>query len=158
VPQPKVDLSTVNGRVQYAREQAGYRQDEFAKLINYEPSSWQKIEQGQRRLSIEKLEEANAVLDLDIRYYFGQIPYQDAVSRAGNNYAALAKKIEDMEKRLSPGSQVDEVTAAWLGKPQIRNIVRKIASLDDQTLDKIDGVVMGALLFAQQNESERAAQ
>lgn len=49
---------------QFARENAGYSQEDFASLLSYTPAGWQKIEQGQRKLSYEHIEKVNKSLKL----------------------------------------------------------------------------------------------
>ena len=154
---PKMDLSTIHGRIQYARDRGGYQQEEFSKLVNYSPSGWQKVEQGVRNITADTIEKVNEILNLDVRYYFGQIPYDDAVGGVNNNYAALVAKIQNMENNLAPAQALDEVTRAYLKNDSIKECVTKMSLLSENLQERILGMIEGYLSRVNEEDREREA-
>ena len=109
MPAPKRDLDTIHGRLQFARDKAGYTRVEFARLMGYSSDGWAKIELGTNSLQADTLSKANEVLQLDERYYFGKVPYDEAAGSSAATLTDLSKKIETMAARLE-GSKNDEAS------------------------------------------------
>ena len=66
-------------RVRYARTRRGFSQRGFAKAIGMTSGNWSKTENAKQSISMDLLFRINDVLKLDIRYYFGQLCFEEAV-------------------------------------------------------------------------------
>ena len=69
---------TISARVRYARERLGFSQRGFAKAIEMTSGNWSKSENGKQSISMDLLLRINEMLDLDIRYYFGELSFEQA--------------------------------------------------------------------------------
>ena len=130
MPAPKLDLETIYGRLQYARDRSGYKQEEFAQLVGFSATGWGKIERGQRGLLCEYLERANKILKLDIGFYFGEIPYENAIGSNNFNYQTLIEKINSLESKVKPPEDIDQLAYKVTIDPDLRRIVESVAWKD----------------------------
>jgi len=155
MPASKMDLDTPHGRLQYARSVAGYEQEAFGKLMGYSTDGWQKIEQGKRRLTYELIEKVNTLLRLDIRYYFGQLPYHEAVKGNAVTYDDLVRRIKDLENKVSPKEKLDEVTKTVAINEPLNDVVRMFYKEPAATVREIGALVYG---YLQMKEKQAVAQ
>lgn len=75
---------TISDRVRYAREQLGFSQRGFANEIGMTSGNWSKTENGKQSISTDLLLRINQKLDLDIRYFFGELSFEQAQRIEGN--------------------------------------------------------------------------
>jgi len=89
----------ISERVKFARQRQGYSQRAFAKKIGMTSGNWSKTENGKQSISMDLLLRLNAVLNLDIRYYFGHLTFEDA-KRTEGTAVEIAKLKVNISKTL----------------------------------------------------------
>lgn len=99
MPKSVFDMETVNGRLAFARDQAGFNQIEFGRLMGYSSrTGWPKIERGENTLTADHVGKAAKILGLDVRYFYGQIDYREAGNASPKTYhdfiAAVGRSAE----------------------------------------------------------------
>lgn len=151
---------SINNRLKIARDRCGFDQAEFAKLIGYTPSGWAKVEQGQRKLSTEMLQEANQILNLDIRYFFGIIPFEEAKENENYSIKDLIKTVNQVsEQGASYSTKEDPILQRVRINKNLYDLVKKIAFLSGDVLDKLsaylDGFLAGKELSSDERETKR---
>lgn len=154
----KYNLDTPNGRIQFARSQKGYTQEEFATKVSMGISNWKKIEQGNRKISIDLILTINLILKLDIRYYFGEIPYEEALNPEAR-YKDLVESIESLKKKVMSPQEIDPIAERVMINNDLNNLVRKIVYLPGELLRELDSYISGFLagkgIPASQSEREK---
>jgi len=116
-------------------------------------SGWCKIEQGNRRITVDILVKANKLLNhpLDFRYYFSEMSYEEALNK-DKTYNDMVKSIENIEKKINPINDLDNATKAVYYNDILKSIVELIRNYDDTTLTEIKGMIKGLMY----NEKKRS--
>lgn len=96
-------------------------------------------------MTLEHLIRANEVLQLDFRFFFGEISYEESLKEKSYNYDDLVKKLEKLELKVSPIENLDEVTDRVRINPVLHEIVSMIFTKDAGILREIRGVIYGYL-------------
>ncbi len=114
MPTPKPDENTIHGRLQQARLVRKLSQEAMANHVGKSVSAWARIERGETELRLKDLTKANELLRLDVRYFFGKIPLEDAYSpNLGLTPAGevavqrLNKKASQMKKKIQKAEYAD---------------------------------------------------
>lgn len=146
MPAPRPDMSTPHGRLQYARMCSPWDQDEFARKMGYESASgWAKIETGQNELKYEHIAKANEHLKLDVRYYFGEIAYEDAKPERIKRLEDLGESVKELQRIVRPVEALDEVTDTVRTSKSLHDLVQMIYTQPPAKLRELIALLYGYL-------------
>jgi transcriptional regulator with XRE-family HTH domain len=156
MPAPKIDFSTTIGRLRYARDKSGIDQEAFAEKIGYDTKDgWAKVEQGQRKLTVDHLIKANSILKLPWAYFFGEMSYEDAITSKSKTYDDLVEKVEQLQKKVIPIEKLDAVTERVRINESLHELVEMIFNEPGNKLKEIQALIFGWLSKGTKDNKER---
>ncbi len=101
----------VNEKIRFLRENKSWSQEEMANKLGMSTNGYSKIERGETRLSLPKLEQIVQILDTDIIelmslgeknvIYFQENESHNSLNIVGSNQAELAMEINHLKKELA---------------------------------------------------------
>ncbi len=101
----------VNEKIRFLRETKSWSQEEMADKLGMSTNGYSKIERGETRLSLPKLEQIVQVLDTDIIelmslgeknvIYFQENESHNSLNIVGSNQAELAIELTHLKKELA---------------------------------------------------------
>ena len=144
---------TISERVRVARQRRGYSQRRFAKELGMTSGNWSKTENGKQSISMDLLLRINNVLGLDIRYYFGDLTFENAKRTKGipkgssESVGNLVRRILVTDRMLQPIKRHKPETEALAARLEaslpLQNLVRAVYYWEDWMIE----------IFAQTNAS-----
>lgn len=132
MPAPKRDLETIHGRLQFARDRAGYTRAQFAERMKRSSDGWAKIELGTNSLSADVLAEANEILGLDERFYFGKISYDEAKSGQSQSLSGIAEDIRSIRDQVQgkTGDDADGIAQRIRANASLQELFEQVRFWD----------------------------
>ncbi len=143
-----LNLSTIHERIRYARDKAGFNQKAFAAELNISPGNWSKIEGGTLSVKYDLIERINAILELDIRYYFGLISYEEALTKVkagaeGDMLIELAKKSDRQKANLrSFIAENDALVQRLASSFELQQLIRFLYKCDADEIKDFSNLAM----------------
>lgn len=143
-------------RVRTLREHLKLTGQRFGDRIGMSRSNVSMIENGDRQVSAQLVQNICDTFGVDPRYFFGGIERpEDAIGTVTKtNTQSIIDRLDRIERKVAPGDFHDPVAYRVSVRRPLRDVVSKLADLDDEVLEKVDVLLYGYIQGRAESQRE----
>jgi transcriptional regulator with XRE-family HTH domain len=134
-------------RIRTLRNHLGLSGEQFGARVGMTKSNVSMTERGERQVSAQLVDTICREFSVDPRFFFGGVDKpEDAIGEVTQtNTQSIIERLQSIEAKVAPGDVHDPVAYRVSVRRPLRDLVSKLADLDDEVLEKVDTMVYGYL-------------